>query len=211
MAKRRNWGRWFNTGEPPKEGGQGRVFVVVDKDSADEKKALKELKNPRRLDRFRREIQAFTQLGAHTNLIAIVDSALGDDSEKKYYVMELADASLEDVVDTLTGDIHHALALFEGVCAGAAHLHVNGILHRDIKPGNVLLIGDTPKLSDLGLCLIAGEDRLTSTQEAVGPRYFMAPELEDGRHLDVDARADVYSLGKLLKLFCNIITIYSFF
>lgn len=200
MGKRRTWGRWRNTGAPPREGGQGRVFIVVDTDMADDNRfALKELKNPRRLDRFRQEVRAFAELGLHPNLIVIVDAVLDDDVEKKYYVMELADSSLEDAVDDLSGETRRALELFEGICSGMAHLHAHGILHRDIKPANVLLIGDVPKLSDLGLCLIAkNEHRLTPTDEAVGPRYFMAPELEDGRNPDVDASADVYSLGKLL-------------
>lgn len=199
MAKKRTWGRWQNSGRPPKEGGQGRVFVVVDGDSSNgEMAALKELKNPRRVERFNREVQAFAKVDGHPNVTVIIDSALEDDVEKKYYVMELADSSLEDIIATIKHDTCRVLALFEGICSGAAHLHTHGILHRDIKPGNVLLFGDTPKLSDLGLCLISGEDRVTSTDEAVGPRYFMAPELEDGRNPDVDARADVYSLGKLL-------------
>jgi hypothetical protein len=111
--------------------------------------------------------------------------------------MELADGSLEDSIATICQDCTEAFAIFDGVCSGTAHLHEHSLLHRDIKPANILLIGRVPKLCDLGLCLFDGADRLTATDEAVGPRIFMAPELEGGHNPDVDARADVYSLGKV--------------
>src|SRR5438477_546174 len=78
------------------------------------------------------------------------------------------------------------------------HIHAAGIIHRDLKPDNILLTGAEAKVADFGICLLVEEPRLTATSEAVGPRLYMAPELEDGRNLAVDARADIYSLAKIL-------------
>jgi serine/threonine protein kinase len=113
--------------------------------------------------------------------------------------MELADRSLADAVTAgVIGKSADLFAVYKAVCAGVAHIHANGIIHRDLKPENILFIGGTPKVADLGLCLIAGLERVTSSLEAVGPRFYMAPELEDGRSLDVTPTADIYSLGKIL-------------
>jgi len=88
--------------------------------------------------------------------------------------------------------------VFQLICAGVEHLHRADIVHRDLKPENILIFSGTPKISDFGICLVANENRLTSTSEAVGPRFYMAPELEDGKNLDVSPSSDVYSLGKIL-------------
>jgi serine/threonine protein kinase len=94
------------------------------------------------------------------------------------------------------------LLLFRKICSAVAAAHTNAkpIVHRDLKPKNILIRGDgSIAVGDFGLCLHLGEqERHTETQEAVGPRYFMAPELEDGRQDDVTPAADVYSLGKVL-------------
>src|ERR1700733_11933860 len=139
MAKR--WGRWLNVGGAPIEGGQGRVFTVRDTAEGGEPGrgyALKELKNPKRIDRFRREIETLAALEAHPNVVAVLSSDLA--AESPYYVMDLADCSLEDA-RVLALDVEHRLRMLEQVCSGVAHLHASNIVHRDLKPANVLLFG----------------------------------------------------------------------
>lgn len=112
--------------------------------------------------------------------------------------MPRADCSLDMYLPEICKDINLSSETFKLICAGVEHLHKAGIVHRDLKPENILMFSGTPKISDFGICLVANENRLTSTSEAVGPRFYMAPELEDGKNLDVSPSADVYSLGKIL-------------
>ncbi len=125
--------------------------------------------------------------------------------------MPEADCSLEKYIYDKDASLSvlECLCIFENVVLGVKHLHDNGIIHRDIKPDNILMFSGVPKVSDFGLCLIVDMPRFTATEEAVGPRYYMAPELEDGRLLDVDLAADVYSLGKVLYFILSIGRVFS--
>lgn len=154
--------------------------------------------NPKRCERFDNEIEAITRLTAHPNVIDVIDYGAFKEPSKPTYVMPEAEYSLQDYVIGRNLTVDDSLCLFEQVVAGIEHLHKCNIIHRDVKPDNVLMFGVQPKVSDFGLCLIADTPRVTPTEEAVGPRFYMAPELEDGRHLDVNLRADIYSLGKIL-------------
>jgi len=198
-TKERKWDNWVSIGGLFKEGGQGRLYLVKDS-SKDSKEiyVLKELKNPKRLDRFEREIKAITKIRPHPNVIKLIDSGIYRDKNKPCYVMQLADSSLDKYVSELKNNINLSFKIFELICAGVAHLHKAGIIHRDLKPENILMFHETPKISDFGLCLVIDETRFTPTSEAVGSRLYMAPELEDGKNLNVGPSADVYSLGKIL-------------
>lgn len=200
MARKvRIWGRWVNTGQTPKAGGQGQIFVVKDGEApGDGLFALKELTNPKRQNRFERELQGITRLSGHPNVVELIDSGLYSDVTKPYYVMAIADGSLEELVPEIVNDLTKAFSLFEQVCSGVAHAHAHGVIHRDLKPDNILIFSGQARVADFGLCLLVDERRITPSLEAVGPRYYMAPELEDGRNLDVGFTADVYSLGKVL-------------
>jgi hypothetical protein len=161
--------------------------------------ALKELKNRKRNARFEREIEAIRRVGPHAHVIQLVDdSAFSTSDDAPFYVMPLAERSLADEVLSGALSLEESFRWFEQICQGVEHLHSHGVLHRDLKPENVLIFGRTPVVSDLGLCLITDLPRLTPTSEVVGPRFYMAPELEDGRNLEVTVRADIYSLGKIL-------------
>jgi serine/threonine protein kinase len=198
-AKTRKWGKWEADEMSFDQGGQGQIYRV--RDTSGKLSGffvLKELKNPKRRARFEHEIRAISSLAPHANVVSLVDSGIYRDFEKPSYVMPEADMSLERYVKESELPVDTLLCLFVDILRGVLHIHASGIIHRDIKPENVLMFGDVPRVSDLGLCLISEAPRVTDTEEAVGPRHYMAPELEDGQTLDVTIKADIYSLGKLL-------------
>src|SRR5215213_1743413 len=160
---------------------------------------LKRLRDIRRLDRFKREIEAIRNL-SHENILKLIDFDL--DVDKPYLVSEYcAGKSLAEAEPFWSENATSGLKLFEQICNGVEHAHNHGIVHRDLKPENIFLRTNRGPavVGDFGICYLESEDsRLTSIDRAVGPRLFMAPELEDGRDEAVSPRSDTYSLGKLL-------------
>lgn len=182
------------------EGGQAWTYVVNDLTDAESGDfVLKKLKNVHRIERFRREVAALSRLD-HENVARIVDFQL--EADDAYLVMPYyAGGSLADAEPFRDRDIGGLLDLFGQICDGVAQAHGAGVFHRDLKPQNVFLFGDrhgNAVVGDFGLCLLEDEPRVTGTLEAVGPRLYMAPELEDGRLENCTRESDVYSLGKLL-------------
>jgi hypothetical protein len=179
------------------EGGQGWTYRV--RRNGDEEGgwfALKRLKNADRADRFHSEIRALRTLN-HAGILRIEES--GTTEGKPYYIAEYCasgDLSARNFNGRTTLE---KLQLFRQICAALAAAHSKKIVHRDIKPSNILVRADgTVAVGDFGLCLHLDEgERITTTEEAIGARNYMAPELADGRS-DVTSAADVYSLGKLL-------------
>jgi len=190
-------------------GGQGDVFRVVD--ARDEYKgefALKRVRNPERHERFRNEIEAIKRL-SHPNIIKLIDHSALDDTgaeptkEKQFLVMPIAAAGdlskaqrsslYKDMID---GTLQVAMQL----ASALALAHASNVIHRDVKPANILFTGNAHDvwLTDFGICLLREQERATETGEVVGPRAFMALELEEGGKLDVTPAADIYSLGKVI-------------
>lgn len=194
------WGRWIATEDSFDKGGQGQVYFVHDSTGEFEGKfVLKQLINPKRIARFETEILAITKLKGHLHVIDLVDYGAFKDADKPTYVMRKADMALDRYLSDQNPSTLDRLAMFDQILSGIVHIHASQIIHRDIKPENILVIGDRPVISDFGLCLIQDADtRNTPSWEVVGSRYYMAPELADGRNLEVTTKADVYSLGKLL-------------
>jgi serine/threonine protein kinase len=198
--------RWENIGELGK-GGQSRVFRVRDLTGEPESVfALKRVLNPNRHERFRTEVEATKRL-SHPNIIKVIDhSALNDasgDPEKQYIVMPIAeggDLGRHERYSLYTGAIDVVIIVAKQVASALAAAHSLDVIHRDVKPQNILFTGNGHEvwLADFGICLIREMDRLTPADEAVGPRIFMAPELEGGGKLAVTPAADVYSLGKVI-------------
>ncbi|MGY8710480.1 serine/threonine-protein kinase [Bradyrhizobium sp. 18BD] len=190
------------------EGGQAHVYRVKDRTGVEQGIfALKRLKNGDRIDRFRNEVEAVAAL-KHPNVVPLIDkSALHDPVGKKdrrYLVMPLAEGGSLDDAARFKGDVRRTLGVARHIAAGLAAAHTNTprIVHRDVKPGNVLFPkrdADDVWVSDFGICLI-DDDRPRQTEdcERAGPAMFMAPELEGGGPLDVGPEADVYSLGKVI-------------
>jgi serine/threonine protein kinase len=201
-------GRWRITGGPALgRGGQSEVFPVTDESGAlDGEYALKRVLNPVRHERFRAEIEAIRRL-SHPNIIRLIDHSALEvseaDVERQYLVMPIAlGGSLADAgrvalyKDNIEGTLQVALQLASALEAA----HAADIIHRDVKPANVLFTGNGHEvwLTDFGICLIREAERNTELHEVVGPRSFMAPELEAGGRLEVTPAADIYSLGKLI-------------
>ena len=182
------------------EGGQAHTFLVRDKRGADEARyVLKRLKNIKRIERFKREIEAIRNL-THENILKLIDFDL--DAPKPFLVSEYCvGGSLSQSETIRKRSIEQALNIFIDVCNGVLHAHNNDIIHRDIKPENIFLRSPTGPavVGDFGICYFDSKgERLTLTEEAVGPRLFIAPELEDGRIDKISNLSDTYSLGKLL-------------
>jgi len=197
-------GRWERIGQL-EQGGQGVIYLVKDlRDPQGGTAALKRLKNIQRLDRFSKEIRALKGLDA-PDIVRILDE--NPEPPEPYLVMEycshgnLEKRALQQWKRKPLESISRILCIFERICAAVGKAHKAGITHRDLKPANILFRddSDSPVVADFGLCYLDDDDsRLTICEEAVGPRWYMAPELESGRAKNVNPRSDVYSLGKLL-------------
>jgi len=202
MARQLYGGRW-RVDKPLGQGGQGVVFLVTDLTAEESTPVvLKRILNPRRAERFVAEVTACKTL-THPNIIRLLDhSALdGSGEEKMYLVMPHMDAgNLEERAAMYRGSVDSTLEVALKLAEALGHAHSKGVIHRDVKPANILFAerNNEPTLADFGICLIRDEPRTTETGEVVGPRAFMAPELEGGGRLEATPAADVYSLGKVI-------------
>ncbi len=147
--------------------------------------------------RFEREARALARL-SHPNLVAIHD--YGQDGPIGWLVMEFVDGSnLRDLIRAGRLEPSEALALIPKICDALQYAHDKGIVHRDVKPENILVSreGDV-KIADFGLAKLIGTPAalvsLTGSREVLGTFRYMAPEQLE-RPLEVDHRADIYALG----------------
>ena len=184
-------------------GGQGDVYRVTDAtgELAGEW-ALKRLRRKDRIGRFRQEIEILRRL-RHDNIITIVDAQLVEDGgdEASFLVMPIArHGDLDARLDIYTGHIDSIIGVAKQIAGALAHAHVAKVVHRDIKPGNILFpeVGHKVWVADFGLSLDQMAERNTLDGEVVGPRFFIAPELDEGGTVNVTPAADIYSLGQLI-------------
>jgi serine/threonine protein kinase len=197
-------GRWELV-ESVNSGGQGDIFRVRDiRGLENGDLVLKRVRNPRRRDRFLNEVAAIKTLN-HQNVVRLIDhSALDaepDVSEKQFLVMPFAaQGDLTKRRQLYTKNIDATLKVAKSLAEGLKAAHDQEIIHRDVKPANILFpdVSHDVWLADFGICLIRDAARSTLDDEAVGPIQFMAPELEAGGKLDISPAADVYSLGKVI-------------
>ena len=147
-------------------------------------------------DRFVREIEIAANL-THPHILPLYDSGQADGF--LYYVMPFIEG--ESLNDRLQREgklpIPQAIRLTDQVASALSHAHERGLVHRDVKPENILLSGDQAIVADFGIARAveaAGAERLTGTGLAVGTPAYMSPEQAVGdKH--IDARSDVYALG----------------
>jgi serine/threonine protein kinase len=184
------------------QGGFGTVFRARQK-SLNRLVALKSLSAGHAQDRssimrFRREAQAMASL-AHDTIVSVFD--YGYQAGNYYLVMEYIEGiTLQDALDR-NMDIEPALFVLSKVCTALEFAHNRGIIHRDIKPGNILLGCDgRVKLADFGLASFRDGISPQSSTAAVGTLSYMAPETMVSPR-EIDPRADVFSLGCVLYQF----------
>jgi serine/threonine protein kinase/tetratricopeptide (TPR) repeat protein len=151
------------------------------------------------LARFRREAEAAASLD-HPNILPIYEVSESDDGLPFFSMKFAAGGSLVDVARTLRHDPRQIVRLTAKVTRAVQHAHAQGILHRDLKPGNILLDGrGEPLVSDFGLAkwLDANSD-LTRTLTIFGTPGYIAPEQAQGPAKNLTATADIYSIGAVL-------------
>jgi len=183
------------------QGGMATVYLAQDL-KHHRKVALKvlrpELAAALGPERFLREIETVAQL-QHPHILPLFDS--GEADGFLYYVMPFVDG--ESLRERLKREgsipIHEAVRILREVVDALAHAHQHGIVHRDIKPDNVMLSGRHAVVTDFGVAKAvsaAGTDKLTTVGVALGTPTYMAPEQAMGE-TNLDQRADIYSVGAL--------------
>jgi serine/threonine protein kinase len=151
------------------------------------------------LQRFRREAQAVASLD-HPNILPIYEVSESEDG-LPFFSMKLAEkGSLHENAASFRDEPRKGVQLMAKVARAVEYAHSRGVLHRDIKPGNILLNHrGEPLVSDFGLAkLLDGNNDLTRSLTTFGTAGFIAPEQADGAAADVTPAADVYSLGAVL-------------
>lgn len=181
------------------QGGMGEVYLAEDT-KLNRKVALKFLPIQYVSDRdlkarFKREAQAAAALN-HPNIITIHE--VGEHEGRPYMAMEyVGGGSLRDMIDADKLSVSQVTSLAAQISEGLARAHQSGIVHRDIKPQNILIDADgRPRICDFGLAKLRREVMLTQTGTTLGTIAYMSPEQARGEQ--VDHRADIWSLGVVI-------------
>jgi WD40 repeat protein/tRNA A-37 threonylcarbamoyl transferase component Bud32 len=192
------------------EGGMGTVYVAQQERPVRRKVALKIIKpgmdTKDVMARFEAERQALA-LMEHSNIARVFDAG-ATESGRPYFVMELVRGiPITEYCDQNHLSLRERLKLFGDVCQAIQHAHQKGIIHRDVKPSNVMITlhDGTPvvKVIDFGVAKAINQ-RLTEQTvytryaQMIGTPLYMSPEQAEMSGLDVDTRSDIYSLGVLL-------------
>jgi tetratricopeptide (TPR) repeat protein len=190
------------------EGGMGTVYEA-EQEEPRRIVALKVIRpglaTPERLRRFKHESQALGRL-QHPGIAQIYESSTADTGfgPQPYFAMELIRGpSLAGYSEAHLLNTRQRLELMVKICEAVHHAHRRGLIHRDLKPGNIV-VDETgqPKILDFGVARLAERDAQATLQtelgELVGTLAYMSPEQVLGDPLEVDTRSDVYSLGVIL-------------
>jgi non-specific serine/threonine protein kinase/serine/threonine-protein kinase len=192
------------------EGGFGMVYEAEQRTPVQRRVALKVLKlgmdTREVVARFDAERQALAVMD-HPSVARVFDAG-ATPSGRPFFVMEYVDGtSIAAYCDRARLSNRERLQLFEQVCHAVQHAHQKGIIHRDLKPSNILVTEHngraTPKVIDFGIAKatrpgVRASTYITEAGQFIGTPEYMAPEQAGMTEVDVDTRADVYSLGVIL-------------
>ena len=192
------------------EGGFGVVFMAEQLEPVRRKVAVKVIKpgmdTRQVIARFEAERQALAVMD-HPNIARVLDAG-ATESGRPYFVMELVRGiPITQYCDENQLPIRERLALFATICQAIQHAHTKGIIHRDIKPTNVLVTRQdgqpVVKVIDFGVAKAMGQALTDNTlftefAQMVGTPLYMSPEQAEMSSVDIDTRSDIYSLGVLL-------------
>ncbi len=151
--------------------------------------------DPTFVSRFQREAQAAARL-VHPNIVQVFDSGLDEQSGRHFIVMEYIEGSscAEILRDDGWVDVEEAVAIVEQACAGLNYAHRHGVVHRDVKPGNLLRSREGEvKLADFGIAKATEQSSITQVGSVLGTAAYLAPEQARGE--EAGPRADLYALG----------------
>jgi eukaryotic-like serine/threonine-protein kinase len=151
--------------------------------------------DPTFVSRFQREAQAAARL-VHPNIVQIFDSGLDEHSGRHFIVMEYIEGQscAEILRDDGWVEVNEAVAIIEQACEGLHYAHRHGVVHRDVKPGNLLRAREgVVKLADFGIAKATEQSSITQVGSVLGTAAYLAPEQARGE--EAGPRADLYALG----------------
>ncbi len=151
--------------------------------------------DPAFVSRFQREAQAAARL-VHPNIVQVFDSGLDEGSHQHFIVMEYIEGQscAEILRDDGWVDLEEAVAIIEQACEGLHYAHRHGVVHRDVKPGNLLRSREGEvKLADFGIAKATEQSSITQVGSVLGTAAYLAPEQARGE--EAGPRADLYALG----------------
>lgn len=178
-------------------GGMANVYlardIILDRDVAVKVLRLDFVNDELFIKRFRREAQAATSLN-HENIVTIYD--VGEDDGIYYMVMEyVRGCTLKQYIQQHAPlPVQEALRMMDQLTGAIAHAHQNGVIHRDIKPQNILVSEDgTLKITDFGIAVALSSTTITQTNSVLGSVHYLSPEQAKGGM--ATEKSDIYSLG----------------